>query len=600
MAEIIQKSLTLTKQKVVEVEGEHRVTFIASTANEDRDYEHVNISTFRLPLKGGGHIIVSDLPTEGATDVDVPLLTDHDLFSVDKVIGSVRRAFWDGVNLIFEAGISSRAYAQDVFKLLQEGHLDNAFSIQYRDYTHDSVTNTDSNGEIIEVSLVTRGSNMDARVLATKAVKGKEVEGNETTAPVEAPVEITEVETKEVETTEETVAEEEVKVEEPAKEETPEAEPETETEPEAKEEPEVKTEELQTNKEDEMNPEVAKSLVKEAEQTVTAVKSVDYLKTKSAVKDFAKCIAENGKFAAKAWTEQLSAKGITGDAILPAEIEQIFFKAWIDNPGVLATFRNVRLTAGAINAFNTTSRALGHKKGEAKANQDLENIRRDLKAKIIYKKLPIDLQDLIDDQTGELLRFRVEELADRVANEIVVSAILGDGRSEDTPDYRTFDGTRGLFSMVADITNSATPATYKFAAAVASIVANDATDTAYDKAVKTLAAIKGDRKVLVVPEGWKAGVLLTKNTAGQYIFVPGTNLEAILDCRIIELPEMTGAAYDVIAYVEGAYVLMGTGNMVRTDFDLTYNQDVMLVERAVAGSLAGNKVAAGYAAAVSA
>jgi hypothetical protein len=35
--------------------------------------------------------------------------------------------------------------------------------------------------------------------------------------------------------------------------------------------------------------------------------------------------------------------------------------------------------------------------------------------------------------------------------------------------------------------------------------------------------------------------------------------------------------------------------MVRTDFDIDYNRDVMLVERLVAGSLEGNKVAAGYA-----
>lgn len=591
MAEKI-KSLTLTKSKLAEIDGEHRVTFVASSANEDRDYEHVAIETFRLPLKGGGYIIVRDLPENGAGNIDVPLLLDHDLRSVEKVIGSVRRAYFVNGELVFEAGFSSRPLAQEMFTLLSEGHLDNAFSIQYRDYTHDSATNTDMNGEIIEVSLVTRGANIDARVLQVKSLEGESVEEETTPTPVE--------ETVDTPVTEEAPVAEETKVEEAAE---PVEEAKVE-ETEAKEveaETEVEESNTNTNEEKEMNPEVAKSLVKEeADQNITAAKSVDYLKTKGAVKDFAKCIAENGKFAAKAWVNQLAAKGVTGDAILPSSIENIFFKAWTDTTSPLATFRNVALTTGAVNAFNTESRALGHKKGEAKANQDLVNIRRDLKAKIIYKKLPIDLQDLLDDQTGELLRFRVEELADRVANEIVVSAILGDGRSEATPDYRTFDGTRGLWNMAADITNSADAEDYPFAAAVASIVANVATDTAYDKAVKTLAKVKGDRKVLIVPEGWKAEVLLTKNTAGQYIFVPGTNLDAILSARIIELPEMAGAAYDVIAYAEGAYVLFGTGNMVRTDFDLTYNQDIMLVERAVAGSLAGNKVAAGYATAVSA
>lgn len=584
------KSLALTKSKVANTDGEHRIVFVASTNSEDRDYEHVAIDTFRLPLKGGGHIVVRDLPEGGADNIDIPLLTDHNLYEVDKTIGSVRRAsFVDGA-LICEAGISSRPYAQEMFTLVDEGHLDNAFSIQYRDYERDFNTDTDYNGEIVEISLVTRGSNMDAQVLATKGLKGKEMDENPTVAP-EAP----EAEEPVTPAAPEAEATAEPEVEQP-KEEAVEAEVEAPAEAEAEAEQDNNNEQ---EKENEMTDqkEVAKTLVKEATQVKSAAPATDYLKTKGAVADFAKCIADNGVNAAKAWVNHLEAKGITGDAILPAEIESIFFKAWEDNPAVLATFGNVRLNSGAVYAFNTESRALGHKKGEAKANQDLATIRRDIKAKIIYKKLPIDLQDLIDDTTGELLRFRVEELADRVANEIVVSAILGDGRDAGTPDYRTFDGTRGLWSMAADITNSTNATNYPFAAAVASILTRDENDTDYDKAIKTLAKVKGDRKVLVVAEGWKANVLLTKNTQNQYIFVPGTNLDAILGARIIELPEMTGAAFDVIAYAEGKYTLFGNQEFVRSRFDDTYNQDVMLVERAVAGSLTGAKTAAGYPAA---
>lgn len=590
------KSLTLTKQKIADVEGEHRVTFIASTSTEDRDYEHVAISSFRLPLKGGGHMLVSDLPAEGADNIDIPFLSDHNLCEIEKVLGSVRRAWFQNGALIFECGFSSRPYAQDKYTLLAEGHLDNAFSIQYRDYDHDASTDTDYNGEIVEVSLVTRGSNMDAQVLAVKALKGINVEEDKSTLEAEA-VKVEEATQEEAvaepETANEVAEEATEEAEKPAEEESKEEEKAEEAESEPEEESEA--EENNTNKEEETmstQNEIAKSLVKEATQEKST--SVDYLKTKSAVADFAKTIAEHGNNAMKAWMSNLESKGITGDAILPTEIESIFFKAWQDNPAVLATFGNVRLNTGAVYAFATQSRALGHKKGEVKANQDLETIRRDIKAKIIYKKLPIDLQDLIDDQTGELLRFRVQELADRVANEIVVSAILGDGREAGTPDYRTFDGTRGLWSMAADIANSSDAENYPFAAAVATSIANDEDDTDYDKAIKTLAKVKGERKVLVVAEGWKANVLLTKNTQGQYIFPAGTNLDAVLNARIIELPEMTGADYDVIAYAEGKYTLFGNQEFVRSRFDDNYNQDVMLVERAVAGSLTGNKVAAGY------
>ena len=86
------KSLALTKTKIAEVEGEHRVTFVASSNKEDRDYEKIEIGTFRLPLKGGGEIRVDAIPAEGVTNVDIPLLTDHNLWEVDKTIGSVRKA----------------------------------------------------------------------------------------------------------------------------------------------------------------------------------------------------------------------------------------------------------------------------------------------------------------------------------------------------------------------------------------------------------------------------------------------------------------------------------------------------------------------------
>ena len=92
------KSLSLTKTKIAEVEGEHTITFVASSANVDRDFERLDIGTFRLPVKGGGTIRVAQLPADGATNIDIPLLTDHDLWSVDKVIGSVRKASF--VNLL--------------------------------------------------------------------------------------------------------------------------------------------------------------------------------------------------------------------------------------------------------------------------------------------------------------------------------------------------------------------------------------------------------------------------------------------------------------------------------------------------------------------
>lgn len=590
------KSLLLTTAKSVDVDGERRVTFVASDNSTDRDGEHMVVETLRLPLKGGGSIRVAEIPAGGTDQIDIPLLTDHALGEVSKVIGSVRRASYEGGKLIFEAGISSRDYAQDLFKLIDEGHLDNSWSISVNEYDYDFETGAISNGEILEVSLVTRGSNRDAQVLAVKSAKETAMD-EESKAPVEEVKDEEVVETETTETTE--PATKTVEVEEKAEEVSEDADA-GEAETPAEEE-----------KEKEMQDEIVKSVArKEADQTVTAkVASTDYLKSKTAVKDFTEAIIATKGMGTKAtltaWSNKLAEKGISGDAILPTQIEQIFFKTWRDEDSILGTFRTINANAAALNAFTGEGegiRAKGHKKGQTKAGQTITNVRRDLKAKIIYKMLSIDLQDLLDDQTGELLAFRVEELARRVAHEIARGAVLGDGRSapqsDANPDYRVFDGTRGLWSMVADLNSIGTSA---YAAAVATVVDNVATDNLYDKIIKTLTQVRdlGNGKSIVVPEGTIGALRLLKGVDGHYLFAPGGSVEDAIEANIFEM-DMTGADYDVIAYANQGYALYATSEMVRTQFNINNNQDTMLVERSVAGSLYGNRAVAGYSAGASA
>lgn len=590
------KSISLSKLKILEPTEEtkeRRVRFVASTAKEDRDYEIVQINTFRLPLKGGGHIKVSDLPTGGSDNIDIPFLTNHDLRAVEKTIGSVRKAFFENGQLIFEAGISGRDYAQDVFKLIEEGHLDNAFSIQFRDYDWNMDTDTLTNGEIIEVSLVTRGSNTDAQVLEVKAVKGAEMNSeNQSAEAKDSDIKKSVDENK----TEETNKEVEAKS------------------------AETETKEKDNNMNDNdlgakaaaditaqtkiANDDAEKGLAKPSQAAMSAkfANGEEYLKSKQAEHDFAQTIVKNygqpRQVVMKAWENVARSKGVTGDAILPSYIEQIFFKAWEDHYEQLGTFRRTNVLSGSIYAMSTADRALGHKKGDPKAEQTVSDIRRDYKSKIVYKKLSIDLQDLIDDQSGELLRFRTEELATRTDDEIVRAVVFGDGRTAPAagqPDYRIFDGTRGPWSMVNDLNNAGTAGS--FSAAVATVIANDASDNAYTKAVKTLGAVRGGagRKILVAGEGFTESLLLTTKANGELLFAPGTNMQDLLNAYIFESPYMAGSGYDMIAYREGSYLLAMGDVMVRTMFDLNFNTDVMLHERAVGGSIYGRKTLAGYA-----
>ena len=181
------------------------------------------------------------------------------------------------------------------------------------------------------------------------------------------------------------------------------------------------------------------------------------------------------------------------------------------------------------------------------------------------------MQDLVDDTSGELSRFRAEELAGRVANEIAVGAILGDGRSTGSPDLRVFDGTRGLYSMAADIKASATPATNKFQAAVATELTAEAGESLWQSCVRALGAIRtAGRKVLILPFGSVTQILLSKDANGTPIFYPGTGIDQIFpNTRIFEMDEMVGNDYLAIAYADQAYTLAGETNArVFTDFDI--------------------------------
>lgn len=590
-----QKSIRFNATvKTKDVDGERRIVFVASSGSVDRDYERVDVPSLRLPLKAGGEIQVSQIGSEGVEGVDIPLMLNHS-GDIRDVIGSVRKAWFENGELIFEAGISSRGIAQEILTLIDEGHLSNAFSITMIDFDFDYDTETIRNAEVIEVSVVYRGSNKDARLLAVKSLLGGEQ--MEEAEKVEAPIEAETVETVEepvgeapVEQVEESANEAEAETE---KEEAEAEEPVDETATEQEQPAEPTAQEEPKEKEQEMEKEIAQdAVVAKATPVQTAKSESNYLASKKALADFKDIVLSHhrGDNASimKAWMSHISSKAISGDAILPTRIEQIFFKTWTDKAEILNTFRTLGVRAGAVYAMKATANgtALAHEKGATKLNQEIEAVRRDLKGLGIYKKLPIDLQDLFDDETGELLAFRVEELAGRVAHAIVVGAIVG--------GYKDANG-RGLFSMKGDLDGASASPADGFGSAVATVIPNSNTDSDLAKAIKTTGAVKGDRRILIVPAGW---------TTNARIALIGMNYpvadlaEFVGADEIHELDEMTGSGYDMIAYARDSYVLAGEANAsVRTDFDLDKNQDVMLVERYVGGSITGYKNLAGYASA---
>lgn len=598
-AKTIQFASSQVKTKATE-DGERRIVFVASSGLTDRHDERVNVESLRLPLKAGGSIRVEQIGSDGVEGLDIPLMLNHS-FDVTDVIGSVRKAWFTNGELVFEAGISKREIAQEILTLIEEDHLSNAFSITMSDFNYDFDTSTISDAEVIEVSVVFRGANKEARLLQLKSLLGGEMtkdaepteqKAEETTAPVEeaeAEQKAEEPETQAEEPSEATAEETEKAEEEKTEEQTAEAE--TVAENATEEESAQET----TNKEETMDKSIATDEVVAKASAPVAKSEKNYLETKQALADFKDIVLKNHRGSnaqiMKAWMKNLESKAISGDGILPARIEQIFFKTWTDKAEILNTFRTLGVRSGAVYAMKATANgeAKAHAKGATKLNQEIEAIRRDLKGLGIYKKLPIDLQDLFDDETGELLAFRVEELAGRVAHAVVVGAIVG--------GYKDANG-RGLFSMVDDLDGSVAQTPDDFSQAVATVIAPVTGDTEIAKAIRTVGAVKGSRRILIVPAGWMTDARIALISMNY----PIADIADFVGAdEIHELDELvttgTGAlGYDMIAYSRDTYVLAGERNATtRTDFDLDKNQDVMLVERYVAGSATGYKNVAGYA-----
>lgn len=571
--------------------GEQReLVFLANTGKKMADGTTVDLETLTVRDPDSGELVLVKDLKENTTKNYVALLTDH-YWSIDAKAGQVRGLWISSEGLMAKAKLAQTQSGDNLLALAKDDMLD-TFSITVGFKENPDENGIIRNAQLLEISAVWLGNDEKTKLKSVNERKEEManiVQQNKLTKD-EADDLLTGIKAAVDAVTEETT-------DEPADSDTSAGE--KPVEPAANNYTTNNFINVQRNEREAEKAEAPKQVI------ANTTDNSGYLKSARALHEFARCIVNyrgNSELAMNAWNQHLKANGITGD-LLPTSIEQILFKTWTDADSILSTFRNSRARMLDLNAFTGEGegiRAKGHKKGETKQAQALELVNRTTRVKGIYKMLPIDLETIVDDATGEILQFRTEELASRVANEIVVGAILGDGRSSASPDLRVFDGTKGLYSMAADITASETPASNKYAAAVATQVTAEEGESLFKSYRKLLDAIRTNRrKILVLPYGMVTDILTEVDANSRPLFAPGTAVETIFpNTRVFELDEMVSTDYTTdfmgIAYEDQSYTLNGdqTGR-VFTDFDITKNQNVMEVVRYVGGSLSGRKVAAG-------
>lgn len=565
MAEKVKKTALELKTEIsksVEVNEERRIRFVASSVNEDRHYEKVDVASLRLPLKQGGEIRAGAIPTEGVNDlVDIPLILNHS-GDVRDTIGSVRSAFYENGELIFEAGISKREIAQEMLLLLEEGHLSNAFSITMSDFDYNFESETISNAEIIEVSLVFRGANREARLLAVKSLKGDEMSQEKETP---------EVLKKEATTTvyPEIVADDEPEVEQA----------------------ENSTENNNSNeeKEEEMNKEIAKDAISAMPSQVSKA-TTDYLNTKGAVVDFANALQDNAGASAedfkKAWAAKVASKGITNvEQLLPGALVSAISDG-IEKAGTIWNVVNkTGLTVHRIDAETAGARAQGHKRGTTKKEISLTFTDRVIRAGFIYDYITLNKEDIRENQdTGALVKFVLETLPKRIITEIERAIVLGDGRTADGDDV-----IESFVSILKDAQTGTFATEYT--------PAKD--EPLYKSIIKAAAQIEAEGPIYaVLSKSAKADLKLSETKNGALVLPLGGDLAGTFELKEIFTPswfnKTNAADYQAVLFVGDAYETVGDNSIEAfTNFSLSQNKQEYLQEIYAGGAL--TKVKAGVA-----
>nr|DAP76154.1 MAG TPA: major capsid protein [Caudoviricetes sp.] len=565
MAEKVKKTALELKTEISKSVGENeerKIRFVASSVNEDRHYEKVDVASLRLPLKQGGEIRAGAIPTEGVNDlVDIPLILNHS-GDVRDTIGSVRSAFYENGELIFEAGISKREIAQEMLLLLEEGHLSNAFSITMSDFDYNFESETISNAEIIEVSLVFRGANREARLLAVKSLKGDEMSQEKETP---------EVLKKEATTTvyPEVVADDEPEVEQ--------AENSTENN------------NYNEEKEEEMNKEIAKDAISAMPSQVSKA-TTDYLNTKGAVVDFANVLQDNAGASSedvkKAWSAKVASKGITNvEQLLPGALVSAISDG-IEKAGTIWNVVNkTGLTVRRIDAETAGARAQGHKRGTTKKEMSLTFTDRVIRAGYIYDYITLNKEDIRENQdTGALVKFVLETLPKRIITEIERAIVLGDGRTAGGDDV-----IESFVSILKDAKSGTFATEYT--------PAKD--EPLYKSIIKAAAQIEAEGPIYaVLSKSAKADLKLSETKNGALVLPLGGDLAGTFELKEIFTPswfnKTNAAGYQAVLFVGDAYETVGDNSIEAfTNFSLSQNKQEYLQEIYAGGAL--TKVKAGVA-----
>ena len=333
----------------------------------------------------------------------------------------------------------------------------------------------------------------------------------------------------------------------------------------------------------------AEKEVREDEQEIEEM--TNYLKSKQAVADFAKCI-RNSKSAEEfrnAWLETLKLQNDAAvetinieagseEAYLPQAVLSQINDIWNRESGWLSDLN----WTGAKRYYSRhnvseqdaeTSRAKGHVKGNKKVMQELSFDARLIEPGVIYKIAVIDTKTKFDSDEA-MLTFLLQELVSQVLYEVKRAIICGDGRLNNDP--AKVDSFEALLKDTTDAYTTVTTASHTFL--VEDVRA--AMDSIHNPNGKKVIAFmtKADLRTLAKVQASETStpVFLSKEQVAEQIMVN----------EIVTTDLLTDGT--VIGFVPGDYYCVGEDPRNPSMFswhDGWYNQDCTRAEVICGGKI---------------
>jgi cell division protein FtsN len=262
---------------------------------------------------------------------------------------------------------------------------------------------------------------------------------------------------------------------------------------------------------------------------------------------------------------------------------------WVE--GVLSAanhtpFSRIKSTAADITADE--ARAKGYLKGGLKKEEVIKLLKRVTTPTTIYKKQKLDRDDIVDIVDLDIVVWLKAEMRAMLNEEIARAVLIGDGRSEASPDKVNDDNIRPIYLDDAiyapHVDVSAEP------------------DAMVDDILRAKKQYKGSgNPTFYTSQDNLIEMLLVRDTTGRKLYPTVTELCLALGVsKIVEVPVMEGVSrmgtestplqHDLIGIIVNLkdYTIGadkgGAINMF-DDFDIDYNQQKYLMETRCSGAL---------------